>query len=109
LLPGGGAVARAAEDATPLTNRSVRWITHPFALWDDPADTNANIEWARGFRRDIAHFANGGIYLNFIDDEGEDRVRAAFGAQKYARLAAIKAEYDPQNVFRGNQNIKPAS
>ena len=61
----------------------------------------------RRFRRDIAHYATGGIYLNFIGDEGEDRVRAAFGDEKYGRLAAIKAEWDPGNVFSGNQNIKP--
>ncbi|MGH9014046.1 MAG: FAD-binding oxidoreductase [Acidimicrobiia bacterium] len=108
LLPWGGAVAQVGEDATPLTQRSVPWITHPFALWEDPADTEENIAWARGFRRDIARYATGGIYLNFIGDEGEDRVRAAFGDAKYDRLTAIKAEWDPQNVFRGNQNIKPA-
>jgi FAD/FMN-containing dehydrogenase len=109
LLPWGGAVARADDGSTPLTNRSVRWITHPFAVWENSADNEANIEWARGFRRDIAKFASGGTYLNFIGDEGEDRVRAAFGAENYARLAAVKAEYDPDNIFRGNQNIKPAA
>jgi FAD/FMN-containing dehydrogenase len=109
LLPWGGAVARVPEDATPLTQRSVPWLSHPFALWEDPADTEANIAWARGFRRDIARFASGGVYLNFIGDEGEDRVRAAFGDAKYDRLAAVKAEWDPQNVFHGNQNIKPAA
>ena len=108
LLPWGGAVARVAEDATPMGGRSVPWISHPFAVWDDPADADENIEWARTFRRDIARFANGGVYLNFIGNEGEERVRAAFGEEKYARLAAIKGEWDPQNVFRGNQNIKPA-
>ena len=108
MIPWGGAVARISEDATPMTQRSVRWITHPFAMWEDPADTEENIAWARAFRRDIAHYATGGIYLNFIGDEGEDRVRAAFGDEKYRRLATIKAEWDPDNVFRGNQNIKPA-
>jgi FAD/FMN-containing dehydrogenase len=108
LFPWGGAVARVPEDATPMTNRSAPWITHPFAMWEEPEESEANIAWARGFRRDIARFASGGIYLNFIGDEGEDRIRAAFGEEKYARLAAIKAEYDPDNVFRGNQNIRPA-
>jgi FAD/FMN-containing dehydrogenase len=108
LLPWGGAVARVGDDATPLNGRSVRWISHPFAVWDDPARAQENVEWARAFRRDIARYANGGVYLNFIGDEGEDRVRAAFGDEKYARLATIKAEWDPQNVFRGNQNIRPA-
>ena len=108
LLPWGGAIARVPEDATPLTNRDVSWITHPFAMWEDPADTDKNIEWARSFRRDIARYASGGVYLNFIADEGDDRVRAAFGPEKYRRLAAIKGEWDPDNVFKGNQNIKPA-
>jgi FAD/FMN-containing dehydrogenase len=108
LLPWGGAIARVPEDATPLTNRDVSWITHPFAMWEDPADTDKNIEWARSFRRDIARYASGGVYLNFIGDEGDDRVRAAFGPEKYRRLAAIKGEWDPDNVFKGNQNIKPA-
>jgi FAD/FMN-containing dehydrogenase len=108
LIPWGGAVARVAEEATPMTRRSTPWISHPFAVWEDPADTDENIEWARSFRRDIAHYASGGVYLNFIGDEGEDRVRAAFGEEKYRRLAAIKGEWDPTNVFQGNQNIKPA-
>lgn len=108
MLPWGGAIARVAEDATPLTHRDVRWITHPFAVWEDPADTEASIAWARGFRRDIAVHASGGVYLNFIGEEGEDRVRAAFGEEKYRRLAAIKGEWDPGNVFQGNQNIKPS-
>jgi FAD/FMN-containing dehydrogenase len=108
LLPWGGAVARVPEDATPMTNRDVTWITHPFAMWEDASDSDRNIEWARSFRRDIARYATGGVYLNFIGDEGTDRVRAAFGDAKYSRLAAIKGEWDPDNVFRGNQNIKPA-
>jgi FAD/FMN-containing dehydrogenase len=108
MIPWGGAVARVADGATPITNRTTRWITHPFAVWDDPAMTDENIEWARSFRRDIAHFANGGVWLNFIGDEGEDRVRAAYGEEKYRRLAAIKGEWDPTNVFKGNQNIEPA-
>ena len=109
LFPWGGAVAGADDGSTPLGNRSARWITHPFAVWENSADNDANIEWARGFRRDIGKFSNGGTYLNFIGDEGQDRVRAAFGAENYARLAAVKAEYDPDNIFRGNQNIKPAT
>ena len=108
LVPWGGAVARVPDDATPMTKRTVSWISHPFAMWENPEDTEANVEWARSFRRDIADYATGGVYLNFIGDEGEDRVRAAFGEEKFRRLAAIKGEWDPTNVFRGNQNIKPA-
>ncbi|HLT68683.1 MAG TPA: FAD-binding oxidoreductase [Acidimicrobiales bacterium] len=108
LFPWGGAVARVPDDATPMSNRSVRWVSHPFAVWEDPADDDRNIEWARAFRRDIAPYASGGVYLNFVGDEGEDRVRAAFGEEKYRRLAALKGDWDPGNVFRGNQNIRPA-
>jgi FAD/FMN-containing dehydrogenase len=109
LLPWGGAIARVGDDATPMTNRDVSWITHPFAVWEDDSDNAENIEWARSFRRDIARFASGGIYLNFIGDEGEDRVRAAYGEDKYRRLSDIKGAWDPTNVFKGNQNIKPAT
>ena len=91
-----------------MTKRDVPWISHPFAVWEHAADDAKNIEWAKAFRRDIAHYASGGVYLNFIGDEGHDRVRAAFGDEKYRRLAAIKGEWDPGNVFAGNQNIKPA-
>ena len=109
LIPWGGAVAAAGEDTTPMANRSVRWITHPFATWEHANDSDANIAWAREFRQGIAPYATGGIYLNFIGDEGQQRVRAAFGKEKYDRLAEIKAEWDPSNTFRGNQNIIPAT
>jgi FAD/FMN-containing dehydrogenase len=109
LFPWGGAVADPSESDTPMANRSVRWITHPFAVWDDPATDDANITWARSYRRDIARHTTGGIYLNFIGDEGQDRVRAAYGPANYERLTRIKADYDPANVFRGNQNIQPAA
>jgi FAD/FMN-containing dehydrogenase len=109
LLPWGGAVARVAENATPMTKRAAPWVTHPFAVWEDADDDEANIAWARGFRRDIARYASGGVYLNFIGNEGADRVRAAYGEDKYRRLAEIKAQYDPRNLFRGNQNIEPAN
>lgn len=108
LLPWGGAVAERDDSDTPMANRSVRWITHPFAVWEGPADDDANIAWAREYRRDIAKHTNGGTYLNFIGDEGQDRVRAAYGPANYERLTRIKADYDPGNVFRGNQNIKPS-
>jgi FAD/FMN-containing dehydrogenase len=109
IVPWGGAVARVGEDETPLTQRDASWVVHPFALWEDAADDDAVIGWAKRFRDAVHDFASGGTYLNFIGDEGQDRVRAAFGDEKYARLAAIKAQYDPDNVFHGNQNIVPAA
>jgi FAD/FMN-containing dehydrogenase len=109
VLPWGGAVARVPEGATPMTQRDAAWVSHPFAVWEDPRDDAANIEWVRSFRREIAPYTTGGVYLNFIGDEGESRIRDAYGAEKYQRLSRVKAEYDPENVFRGNQNIHPAS
>ncbi len=108
LVPWGGAIARVADGATPLANRSARWVSHPFAMWEGPDGTEENIAWAREFRRTIAPHTNGGVYLNFIGNEGQDRIRAAFGEENYARLARIKGEFDPGNVFQGNQNILPA-
>lgn len=107
LIPWGGALARVDADATPLSQRSARWVSHPFATWEDAADDAANIAWVRDYRKAIAPFTTGGVYLNFIGDEGDARIKAAFGADKYERLAQIKAEYDPGNVFAGNQNIRP--
>jgi len=108
IVPWGGAVARVGEDETPMTQRDATWVVHPFAVWENPADDDRVIGWAKAFRDDIARFASGGVYLNFIGDEGQDRVVAAFGEEKYRRLARVKAQYDPDNVFRGNQNIKPS-
>ena len=108
LVPWGGAIARVPDDASPMTHRDVRWISHPFAMWDASEDATANIEWAQSFRRDIAAHTNGGVYLNFIGHEGEERIKAAFGEDKYRRLQQVKADWDPDNVFQGNQNIRPA-
>ena len=95
------------EEETPLTNRGAPWVTHPFAVWQEPAADRENVAWVHRFRRDIAPWANGGVYLNFVGDEGDARIRRAYGEEKYARLRQVKQEYDPDNVFRGNQNIAP--
>jgi FAD/FMN-containing dehydrogenase len=104
-LPWGGAVARNADD-WPLTSRQARWTVHPFGLWDDSADDDRGRAWARGTCSALKSYATGGVYLNFTGDEGEDRIHAGFG-EKYDRLATVKAEWDPDNVFRQNHNVKP--
>ena len=76
-------------------------------LWDSAGDDERYMAWGRGISADLKRFSNGGVYLNFIGNEGQDRVRAAFG-DAYELLAQIKAQYDPDNFFRFNQNIKPA-
>jgi FAD/FMN-containing dehydrogenase len=108
LAAWGGAVAGADPAASPLTGRDAPFVVHPLALWEDPADDGRAIGWARAYREDMRPYATGASYLNFIGDEGGARVRAAFGEANHARLAKVKAQYDPENVFRGNQNVPPA-
>jgi FAD/FMN-containing dehydrogenase len=108
LFPWGGAVARASAADTPMAKRDAAWVAHPFAVWDDASRDEEHIAWARRISGALKPFATGGVYLNFIGDEGGDRVRAAFGGA-YDRLAEVKAAFDPDNVFRGNQNIVPAA
>lgn len=107
LFPQGGAVGRAPYDY-PLPWRHAPWIVHPFGLWQDPADDERGKQWARDIRADLKRWSSGAVYLNFIGDEGADRVVAGFGRENYVRLAKVKAEYDPENVFRLNHNIIPA-
>ncbi len=109
IINWGGAVARVSEADSPLAGRDAAFVVHPFALWDDPADDERMIAWARAFREDLRAFATGGVYLNFIGDEGVERVRAAFGHRSHERLARVKAEWDPENVLRATGNVGPAS
>lgn len=104
----GGAVSRIPDDATAAGNRDAVYMAHPIACWSDPAETDHHIAWARKFSEVLRPYKTGGVYLNFEPDEGEERVRAGYGQEKYARLVALKEEWDPQNIFRVNQNIRPA-
>ena len=107
LFPQRGAVGQGPADY-PLPWRHAPWIVHPFGLWQDPAEDERARRWARDLRADLQPWSSGAVYLNFIGDEGEDRVVAGFGRENYTRLAKVKAQYDPENVFRLNHNIKPA-
>ena len=104
-IPWGGAVARNAANG-PLTSRQAGWTVHPFGLWDKSSDDERGKAWARATCADLKSYATGSVYLNFIGDEGEDRIQAGFG-DEYDRLAAVKAEWDPDNVFRQNHNVQP--
>jgi len=103
----GGAVSRVAEDATAAGNRSAPYMAHPIAAWQDPSETEREIAWVNAFSAAFAPELTGGVYLNFEPDTQEASVRAGFGDAKYERLAALKAQWDPENVFRGNHNIPP--
>jgi FAD/FMN-containing dehydrogenase len=107
LMPLGGAIARVPEDAMAFGQRSAAWNLHILSMWDDPTDADRQVTWTRELHSAMRPYATGGAYLNFIGNEGNARVRAAFGDEKYARLVALKRRYDPQNVFHMNQNIPP--
>ena len=108
VVPGGGAVARVPEEATAFGERQAPFNIHYLSMWPDPADTEANISHTRALATAMKPWTSGRVYLNFIGDEGKERVESAFGEGKLARLRAIKAVWDPENVFRHNQNIAPA-
>ena len=107
LFPQGGAVARGPAEY-PLPWRQAPWCVHPFGLWESPEDDERAKRWARDLRADLQSWSSGAVYHNFIGDEGQDRVVAGFGREHYHRLARIKAQYDPENVFHINHNIEPA-
>jgi FAD/FMN-containing dehydrogenase len=110
FIPVNGAGSRVAPDATAFPHRDARLVgVGIYSLWGDPADADANIAWTRETWDALQPYASGGVYVNDLsEDEGEDRVRTAYGAN-YDRLAEVKAIYDPDNVFRLNANVKPAS
>jgi len=106
IVPWGGQVARVGPESSPLAGREAAFIVHPLLLWDDPDDDERMLELGRAFRGDLSAFSSGATYLNFLGDEGADRVRAGFGPS-YDRLIEVKTAWDPDNVFRGNQSIRP--
>ena len=104
----GGAIARLRDDATAYPHREAPYIININGVDDDPARDEEVVGWTRETFNALAPFSTGGVYVNFVGNEGEERVRAAYGPA-YARLAAIKARYDPDNVFSTNQNVRPAA
>ncbi|WP_367324195.1 FAD-binding oxidoreductase [Streptomyces sp. HUAS ZL42] len=107
LFPQGGAVADGPAEY-PVAFRDAPWVVHPFGIWEEPADDERAIQWVRDVRADVRPWSTGAAYLNFIGDEGAERVVAGLGAENTRRLAELKRRYDPDNVFRFNHNITPA-
>jgi FAD/FMN-containing dehydrogenase len=106
----GGAMARVGADETAFGDRSSDWMLSIDSSWDDPSRDEVNVEYTRAFWDAAVPFSNGQTYFNFpgLFEEGEAAVRASYGAN-HDRLARIKASYDPDNVFRPGQNIRPAA
>lgn len=107
LFPMGGAVADGPSEY-PVPYRDAPWAVHPFGIWEDPADDDRCVQWVRNVRTDVRPWSTGAVYLNFIGDEGAERVIAGLGVENTRRLASVKRQYDPDNVFRFNHNIIPA-
>jgi FAD/FMN-containing dehydrogenase len=105
----GGAMARVPDDATAFAHRQRRYFVAPIAVWLDPAENPAPHEaWTAALWQQVRHEGNG-VYVNFLETEGPARVREAYPPAIYERLAAIKRRYDPDNLFRFNQNVPPLS
>jgi FAD/FMN-containing dehydrogenase len=106
----GGAMSRVGEAETAYAGRDAPFLVTGEASWTDPAQTDEAIAWGREFWDAMGRHSTGGLYLNFpgLGEEKEALVRAGYGAN-YDRLAALKAKYDPTNLFRMNLNITPAS
>lgn len=107
LEPLGGAFGQVSNDML-LGNRTATFCYHALCLWQDPAEADTHISWAREFAKAMQPFSMPGVYLNFTSDQvEEERVQSSFG-DKYQRLVALKDKYDPTNFFKLNQNIRPS-
>jgi FAD/FMN-containing dehydrogenase len=103
----GGAVARVGQDETAFAHRDARYMMTLLGLWMDPADDgSAHKAWVESLWQAIRGEGSG-AYVNFLENEGSARVGDAYPEATYARLTEVKRQYDPQNVFRFNQNIPP--
>jgi hypothetical protein len=104
----GGAIARVPPDATAYAHRASPIMVNVAAFYDGDADKPQRAAWVAEFAAAL-HQGDTGAYVNFVGDEGEARVRAAYPGATWDRLARVKATYDPDNIFHRNQNIPPAA
>lgn len=102
----GGAVSRVRKEETAFSHRTSPYDLVIMPMWSDPAESEKHIRWADELWRATQPFSSGGVYVNYLGNEGEDRVKASYGTN-YERLVSLKNKYDPMNLFRFNQNIKP--
>jgi FAD/FMN-containing dehydrogenase len=108
MYPIDGAAHDVGPAETPWAYRHANWAQVMFGVDPDPANAGKLRDWAIGYWEAIHPYSAGGAYVNFMMDEGQSRVKATYG-ENYGRLAEVKAAYDPENVFRVNQNIQPAA
>jgi len=102
----GGAASRVGVAETAFAQRQAQYSLIFLAQWTEPGESQLHIEWARTSADSIRPFSSDSYYLNYLGEESEDTIKAAFGPN-YERLMAVKKKYDPENFFSLNQNIKP--
>lgn len=107
LYPVNGAASRVAKTETPWVFRDATWVMIIAGIDPDPSNREKISTWTKQYWEALHPYSAGGAYVNFMMDEGEDRVKATYG-DNYARLVTIKNKYDPGNLFKVNQNIKPS-
>lgn len=107
LYPIDGAAHSPGNDDTTFSYRDARWAQVIVGVDPDPANNARMTAWCKDYWLALHPYSAGGAYVNFMMEEGQERVQATY-RQNYARLAQIKAKYDPGNLFRVNQNIRPA-
>ncbi len=103
----GGAIARVPEDAMAFTGRRAPFWLGVEAAWDDPSLDEAHRDWGRVTMDALVPFTAEGHYVNDMVESGDDVVRSIYGDVKYERLVGLKRAFDPDNMFRLNQNIRP--
>jgi len=103
----GGATTRPRRDATAYSHRDAIYVCNVHGRWETATEDQKCTDWARGFFKEAAPYATGGVYVNFLTDDEPERVKTAYGPG-YDRLVAVKNQYDPGNLFRMNQNIRPS-
>ena len=103
----GGAVGRQNPEGSAFEDRQAAHAVNIDAVWSEPARASACIAWTRELWEAVRPYSTGRVYVNFLGEEGQDRVRAAYGQHKYERLRELKRRHDPMNFFRLNQNIRP--
>jgi FAD/FMN-containing dehydrogenase len=104
----GGAVARVGDEETAYGERQAPYVLNLLGFSHDDGGMEPHSEWANRVYGDLEPSLTGGAYINFLSSEGEERVKAAYGAEKFDRLQALKDRYDPTNLFHLNQNVPPS-
>ncbi len=104
----GGQVSRVAPDATAYSNRGNKFLMNVHGRWETTEEDDKCTAWARSLFTATAPYSTGGVYVNFITEDEHDRVRAAYRPEVWKRLTEVKRKWDPENIFRTNQNIPPA-